>query len=258
MKKILLTALCACISAFSVNAGVINIDYNGFFDESTIVEQDGLTAGDFDTLGGIEDVALFDLVAGNNEFLGSVYFDQSNPNDLDSSDVFLVGIGDNLRLIGATIHWAMNLPSLEFNFPNVPNGFLQQSTFLSNAPDWFFEESSVTPEIFTVSDLEASMVGSTYDVGPSFYTAPDFSREQGVYSSLLSASGTCAQSYRQVAVGSQIGLEAFCAAGIDYKMTFIVEEIHSQPPTQVPEPSSHLILALGLILLGIKQKKAKR
>lgn len=251
MKKIsLFTSLLVSVLSFNVHAALINVAYNGTFDESSISAEGGLPAGDFDTIGGVDDVAVFQLVAGNNDFFGSIY----SPSDV--ADVFNIQIGENLRLVGATIAWATNLPSLQLNFPFVPNGFLQQNTFFANAPDWFVEESSATPEVFTIFDLEAGKVGGTFDVAPSFYTGSSFSREQGIYSSLLSAAGTCAQSYRQVNVGGQIGLEAFCAAGIDYKMTFIVEQIQVDPPNSVSEPMSLGILLLSFGALVYSRRKA--
>jgi len=249
MKKFInLTLTIILFLSTHANAGLVSVAYSGFFDESSISSQDGLPAGDYDTIGGLNDVALFELVAGTNEFVGSIF----SPND--PADVFLIEVGANLRLIGATISWGTNLPGLELNFPTVPPGFLQQNTFFDAAPDWFFEESSITPEIFTIENLEAGKVGSTFDVAPSFYTASEFSRGQGIYSSLLSASGTCAQSYRQVPVGGQIGLESFCVEGIDYKMTFNVEQIDS-PPSPVPEPSTLAIFALSIMGLALRRFK---
>ena len=251
MKKILRFASLLLVTlTFQAQAALIDVAYNGSFDESSIAAEGGLPAGDYDTIGGLQDVAVFQLVAGNNDFYGSIY----SPSD--SADVFNIEIGENLRLIGATIEWATNLPSLQLTFPTVPNGFLQQNTFFGNAPDWFLEESSTTPEVFTIYDLQAGMVGNTFDVAPSFYTAATFSREKGIYSSLLSAAGTCAQTYSTVGVGGQTGLQAFCAAGIDYKMTFIVEQIQVTPPNNVSEPAPLSVLLSAFLALALIRRKS--
>lgn len=236
IKKITYIALFTVFASFQSKAGLINVNYNGSFDESSIASEGGLPAGDYDTVGGLNDVAVFQLVEGTNEFFGSVYSPQ------DGSDVFTVEVMSGFRLVGASINWATNLPGIPLDFNN-PAGYLGQNTWGNAAPDWFFEESSITPEIFTINNLEASAVGFNFDIAPSFYTADSFVRGAGIYSSTLAAQGSCAQSYSGAPGG--IGLIANCADALDYKMSFIVEKI--QPVTSVPEPTSLAILTLGLM-----------
>ena len=49
------------------------VPYSGAFDEATVSAEGGLPAGDYDTIGGLEDVGLFNLVVGANTFEGSVW-----------------------------------------------------------------------------------------------------------------------------------------------------------------------------------------
>ncbi|MCW8107744.1 PEP-CTERM sorting domain-containing protein [Alteromonas ponticola] len=237
-KRIALAALLVCVTAFHAQAGLVNTEYNGHFDEASIVSEERLPAGDYDTIGGLEDVALFKLVEGSNEFFGSVF----SPHD--SSDVFTIEVTKGLRLVGASIRWATNLPGIRLDFNN-PTGYLAQNTWGEQAPDWFVEESSIEPEVFTIENLEAGAIGFDLDIAPSQFFAESFTREQGIYSSLLAASGTCAQTFSPSPDG--IGLIPGCVEGIDYQMSFIVERIN------VPEPSSFAIFALALMGLALRR-----
>ena len=230
----------------NAHAGLIEISYNGSFDESTIAAEDGLPAGDYDTIGGVEDVALFNLLEGENHFFGSIY------SPADVADVFTVGVTAGLTIVGARIDWGTNLPGISFiPFVDlvVPSGYLQQNTWGDNAPTWYFEESSPTPEIFTIAGLEDGVLGET---GKTFF-APQLDVTEGIYSSLLSASGTCAQTYSYTSQGF---LQPSCVDGIDYKMTFIVESnVSTQPPTDVPEPESLAIYCLALLAMTVRRVK---
>ncbi|MGF1765171.1 PEP-CTERM sorting domain-containing protein [Aliivibrio kagoshimensis] len=225
-------------------AGLVNIPFNGTFDEASIATEGGLPAGDFDTIGGLEDVALFNLVTGVNEFYGSIF------SPTDPADVFTVGIAAGLKLTGATIHWGTNLLGVGFKpfvDQTVPVDYRQQNTWGDNAPTWFFEESSTDPEIFTIAGLEDGLNGET---GKTFLSA-ELDVTEGIYSSLLSASGTCAQSY---SYDSQGFLNTTCVEGIDYKMTYTVESL--TPISQVPEPTTLAIFALGLF--GLVSRKTQK
>lgn len=234
---------------FNVNAGLIEVSYNGSFDESTIVAEDGLPAGDYDTIGGLEDVALFNLIEGENHFFGSIF------SPADVADVFTVGVSAGLSIVGARIDWGTNLPGISFTpFVDlvVPSGYLQQNTWGNNAPTWYFEESSPTPEIFTISGLEDGVLGET---SKTFY-APQLDVTEGIYSSLLSASGTCAQTYSYTSQGF---LQADCVDGIDYKMTFLVESNAStQPPADVPEPKTILLYCVALLAMTVRRYKSTK
>ena len=142
-------------------SGTVNVPYTGLFDEATVAgPQDGLPAGDFDTIGGLEDVGLFDLVDGDNIFEGSVY------TPVDSSDVFLIRIGANQTLVGATLNFGTNLSP--FN-----------PLFAAPAPQWTLEESDTDPTIF---NLVAGVDGMTQ---AQLLAAPAFSRGEGIYSVLI-------------------------------------------------------------------------
>lgn len=233
-------------------AGTVLVPYTGSFDEAAVPSDpgDGLPAGDFDTIGGLADVGLFQLVEGTNTFTGSIY----SPDD--PSDGFNIEILTAHRLIGASIDWGTNLPGISFSIP-VPSGYLQQTSFVGGSfppPEWTLEESSVTPEIFTISGLEGTNLGQSpqtkstgaLDVGP------------GIYLSLLrDLSSTCAQSYREVDVDGQIGLETYCVEGIDYTMTFNVEKLPSPPPEVVPLPGTLPLALAGLgVFLGLSRRRS--
>lgn len=165
-------------------ADTVVVPYTGAFDEASVLAEGGLPAGDYDTIGGLDDVGLFNLVAGTNTFEGSVF----TPGD--SSDVFLIGIGANQTLTGASINFATNASPFNplFAFPG---------------PQWTLEESSTTPTIFNIQPLNS----------PGVYDAPSFSRDEGIYSVLL-GNGT---------FGMNNG------DPVDYTMTFTVTEVNPVP-----------------------------
>ncbi|WP_100658484.1 hypothetical protein [Alteromonas flava] len=226
------------------NAALISIPYTGIFDESTVTAQDGLPAGDYDTIGGLADVAVFELLEGTNLFYGSVFGPQ------DNADVFTVEIAAGFKLVGASILWGTNLPGIPFTFPP-QQGYLQQNTFGPTAATWYFEESSPTPEIFTISGLEGTQFGEASQTASS----PALNVMEGIYSSLLDATGTCAQTYTPSSDG--IGLVAECVEGIFYTLTFNVEALPGTPPppsTSVSEPLSLGLMAITLLgLLRIRR-----
>jgi len=160
MKKIFVLL---CIFLFTTSfayGAAITIPYSGSYDEADVPAEGGLPPGDYDTIGGSEDVGLFNLVDGSNTFEGSIW----TPGD--SSDFFLIGIGSTQTLTGASIAFGTNLSSSNpmFAFP---------------APHWYLEESTTTPTIF---DL---VVGSDYLTTTDNVEAPPFSREEGVYNVLI-------------------------------------------------------------------------
>ncbi|SFT46647.1 VPLPA-CTERM sorting domain-containing protein [Sedimentitalea nanhaiensis] len=245
MQK-LFTSLLAIAAATGSHAGTVVVPYTGSFDEAAIVAEGGFPAGDFDTLGGAEDVGLFNLVAGTNTFSGSVY--SAN----DPADTFLIAIAEGMQIVGASIAWATNLPGIEYDFLSPsPAGFLQQNTFGAEAPYWTLEESSITPTVFRLDGLEATKVGNTFDVAPSSYDAPDFMRGAGIYSSLLDATGTCGQIY----VAADPGVNTQCASGLSYTLSFQVEPTISAVP--LPAAGSLLVFALaGFGAAGLRRRKA--
>lgn len=204
----------------AAHAGTVTVPYAGSYDEAVVVAEGGLPAGDYDTIGGPTDVGLFNLVAGSNTFEGSIW----TPGD--SSDVFLIGIGANQTLTGASIAFGTNLtpfaPMFSFDPPN---------------PQWTLEESTVMPTIF---DLPVGYDGlsTTQNI-----IAPAFTRGQGMYSVLIGNGvfGINAGSYD---------------TPIDYTMTFSVEDLVSVPlPATLPLFATAV---LGLGLPGWRRGKAVR
>lgn len=156
-------ALCLVLSLgeSAALADTVTVPYTGSFDEVDVPgPQDGLPAGDYDTIGGLPDVGLFNLVAGSNTFEGSVW----TPGD--SSDGFLIGIGPLQTLTGASIAFGTNLGPFApmFAFP---------------APQWTLEESDPTPTIFDLT------VGSDGLSSAQIVVAPAFERGEGIYSVLI-------------------------------------------------------------------------
>ena len=245
MKSYLLAALFGLGFVGASSAGTVVIPYSGSFDEaSVLLPQDGLPAGDVDTLGGLADVAQFNLLAGVNTFIGSI----ESPDD--PSDSFLISIGPGLELIGATINWGTNLPGLDIAFPP-PAGYLVQMSG-GPGPSWTLEENSATPTIFNIADLFGSFFGQS----PETYDAPSFSRGPGLYSSTIRNESTvCAGSY---AYDGQF-LTPYCVEAMDYTMSFIVRstETKPEPQAQVPLPSVAILLGGGLLALGASQRKRR-
>ncbi|PTX55946.1 putative secreted protein [Litoreibacter ponti] len=249
--KILFSAIAMSLTAAAAYASPVPaiVPYSGSFDEATIAAEDGLPAGDYDTLGGLEQVGLFRLVEGANTFSGSI----NAPTD--TADVFLIEILAGFQLVGATLDWATNLPSIQApNIFNVPSGFLAQSTSGANAPIWTVEESDDTPTIFQLENIEANMVGSTFDVGPAQYTAPAFDpRGPGVYSNLFNGQTTCGFTY----VPANPGVSPQCVSGLDYTLTFNVERTEEPPVNPVPLPASLPLLLAGFGGLALLRRRQK-
>jgi len=169
MRHTLMTAaFLAALSAGAtgVQAAGITIPYSGSFDEATVPAEGGLPAGDYDTIGGAPDVALFSLVAGANTFLGGI----RTPDD--PSDVFAIGIGPNQTLTGASIVFGTNLNAFD-------------PLFAAPAPFWTLQEASITPTIFLQT------LGFTGMDAPLSLVAPAFTRGEGIYA-LIIGNGTFA------------------------------------------------------------------
>jgi hypothetical protein len=148
----LLAACVFIVFSAGASADVTIVPYAGTYNEAT-----SAPGGDYDNIGGALDVGLFNLVVGNNAFLGSVY----TPND--PSDVFAIGVGPGQTLIGASLIFGTNLT--EFN-----------PLFKAPGPNWSLEESTITPTIFEIDNL-GTRGGDT----PTTYVAPAFSRGEGIY-----------------------------------------------------------------------------
>ncbi|WP_120500548.1 VPLPA-CTERM sorting domain-containing protein [Roseovarius sp. EL26] len=232
------TLIAALFASTSAWAATVNVSYSGDFDEDTVLAEDGLPAGDYDTIGGLEDVALFQLIEGTNLFHGSI----EAPHD--TADVFNIEIADGFRLIGASILWGINLSPIDNPY---------QSTRLQGAdgaPSWHVEESSVTPEIFTIDSLlngpwgdeVATFNAPTLDVGPGIYL-----------STLRDNGGTCAIKNLP---GSDGFLHPTCVDGIDYTMSFMVERVSTTAPVPVPASLPLLLAGVGGIA-AISRRRRK-
>ena len=139
----------------AAHAAAVVVPYAGSYEERTQAP-----SGDYDAIGGLEDVGQFNLLSGNNYFLGGI----RTPDD--SSDAFLIGIGAGLKLVGATIEWGTNANDFNpiFGFPT---------------PIWTLEESDSDPTIFIQN------LGGNRSTSPLFLTAPQFERDSGLYSMII-------------------------------------------------------------------------
>jgi hypothetical protein len=164
-----LTALAA--GGAAAQAGTVTVPYSGTFNETSVAAEGGLPAGDYDTIGGLLDVGLFNLVGGTNTFFGSI----KTPND--SSDAFLIGIGAAQTLVGASIVFGTNLNPFD-------------PLFAAPGPIWTLEESDATPTIYLQS------LGFNGMDSPQSLAAPGFTRGEGIYS-LLIGNGTFATNSNQ-------------------------------------------------------------
>lgn len=146
----------------AAKAAAVVVPYAGSFNETSVAAEGGLPAGDYDTIGGFLDTALFNLVAGTNHFIGSIHSGPSGNLPADSSDFFGISIGPNQTLTGASIVFGTNLSGANpmFGFP---------------VPSWTLEESSATPTIFLQN------LGSNGMSSPQSLNAPAFSRGEGIY-----------------------------------------------------------------------------
>jgi PEP-CTERM motif len=201
------TAIATC-----AQAGVVVVPYSGNYDERVSAPN-----GDYDAIGGLDDVGQFKLLAGNNVFLGDV----KTPGD--SSDFFQISVGAGLKLVGAAIVWGTN--ANDFN-----------PIFASPGPLWTLEESTVTPTIFLIPDL-----GGNRSTTALNYVANAFARGPGDYGMTL-GNGTFAMNNNDA---------------IAYRMTFVVESTDVTNPNPVSEPGTFALVGLALAALGLMSKRRR-
>lgn len=219
MKRILkslgLVAGIAAMTAFGTvaQAGLVTVSFDGSYDERTEAP-----SGDYDAIGGFVDVGAFDLIGAaggfDNTFSGSL----SSPND--SSDAFVIRLGADQTLTGASISFGENITPFNpmFAFP---------------APSWTLEESSTTPTIF------AQTLGYDWMSSPATYTPAFAPIGEGIYS-LLIGNGT---------------FGTYSEGHIDYTITFTVD---SPQISVVPLPAALPLYGAGMALLGFIGWKRKR
>lgn len=162
----------------SAHAASVIVPYAGTYNE---VAQ--APAGDYDAIGGLADVGLFNLQAGSNTFFGGI----KTPGD--SSDFFQIGIGAGLKLVGASLKWGTN--ASDFN-----------PIFARPGPLWTLEESDADPTIFLFSNLGGHGSGTAL-----LFNAPAFERGPGDYGMTI-GNGTFAMNNNDP---------------VAYEMTFFVE-----------------------------------
>jgi hypothetical protein len=191
----------------AANAGTVTVPYTGSYDETSA------PSGDYDAIGGLDDVGLFNLVAGTNTFTGSIY----TPND--SSDAFVIGIGPDQTITGASILFGTNLDM--FN-----------PLFAAPGPIWTLEESSPTPTIFAFN-LGVNGMDSAQSLSAIF------SKGAGIYSMLI-GNGTFATNN---------------SGPVAYSMSFTVTSTIAATPIPAALPLFASALG-GLGFVGWRRKKA--
>jgi hypothetical protein len=150
IRPLVLAAALTLVAA-SAQAGAVAVAYNGNYDERV-----SAPGGDYDAIGGLNDVGEFTLLAGDNFFLGGI----KTPSD--SSDFFLVRVASGFKLTGASIEWGTNASA--FN-----------PIFAIPGPIWTLEESDADPTIFLQN------LGGNRATAPLLITAPTFERGEGSY-----------------------------------------------------------------------------
>ena len=215
LKSLGLAVGIAAVTAFGTiaQAALVTVAYDGSYDERT--EAPG---GDYDAIGGLADVGAFDLIGASGGFGNTFSGSLSSPTD--SSDVFVIRLGADQTLMGASISFGENITPFNpmFAFP---------------APSWTLEESSTTPTIF------AQTLGYDWMSSPATYTPTFAPIGEGIYSLL-------------------IGNGVFGTYGdgfIDYTITFTVE---SPQISVVPLPAALPLYGAGMALLGFIGWKRKR
>lgn len=153
--RTLALAAALAVSAAPVGAAAIPVPYSGSYDEAAQAP-----SGDYDAIGGSEDIGSFRLLAGDNVFLGRA----RTPDD--STDQFFLEVAAGFRLTGARLEWGLNASELN------PMRVLDM-------PVWALETGDGLDTLLQVG------LGGNWAEGPLAYQ-PDFApRGPGFYNMTL-------------------------------------------------------------------------
>ncbi len=210
----LLAGLAALLAVSSTaSAALVTVAYDGDYNEATEAP-----SGDYDAIGGLTDVGVFDLMGSSTGFANT--FSGSVVSPSDTSDFFVIRVGAGQTLTGASLVLGTNVT------PSNP-------MFAFPAPHWSMElPYSTTPTIFD-SEVGYDRMSSATTYGASF--AP---LGEGIYNILIGN-----------------GVFGTNNGALDYTMTFTVT---GADISVVPLPAALPLYGAGIALLGFLGWRRKR
>ncbi len=210
----LLTGLVALVAvSTTAEAALVTVAYDGSYEEATEAP-----SGDYDAIGGLPDVGVFDLMGSSSGFANT--FTGSVVSPSDTSDFFVIRVGAGQILTGASLVLGTNVTPFNpmFAFP---------------APQWTMElPYSTTPTIF---DEE---VGYDWMSSATTYTPTFGPLGEGIYN---------------IMIGN--GIFGTYNGALDYTMTFTVT---GPDISVVPLPAALPLYGAGVALLGFLGWRRKR